>query len=296
MGNFENGPLADLQKEAQEKDRAHGTQESQGSPKQPAPQGPRPPRQGGGGGRNCLLIGLIGCLVVFLLLVVLVVVAFYAGQSWISGMVDQYTDTEPAQLPQTGLTQEEMDAVTQRAETFGKAIEAGEPAQPLTLTARELNALIQGSGPWRELGGDAHVEISDGQITAQVSIPLDKLGWDMFQGRYLNGSATVTVSFENGRLFVFAEDFSVKGDALPEEFRQQLRAQNFAEDLNEDREFMEAFKGINSIAVKDDVLVVTPKNLASTEEGAPEQSAVDDSSEDTSAEATPQEPETAATP
>lgn len=264
MTNFEDGPLADLQKDVGE-GQEEPIEGPQGSPGRPEPREPRPPQGGGGGGRNCLLFGLIGCLVVFLLLVVLIVVALYAGQSWISGMVDEYTDTEPAQMPEVDLTQEEMDAVSQRVEAFGEAVEAGEPVEPLRLTAGELNALIVNSDVWRELGGDAYVQIEDNQITAEVSIPLDEFGWEMFQGRYLNGSATLTMSFEDGRLLVFAEDFSVKGEALPEEFRQQLRAQNLAEDVNEDREFMETFKGIESIVVEDDVLVVTPKNTPSAQ-------------------------------
>ena len=205
--------------------------------------------------RGCFFYGCITGLV----LLVLVLGALMVGLHYVKKMVNQYTDTKPMELPTVQMSQGEMDRVKQRFEAFQQAVREQRPAQPLELTADDINALIA-SGPERQaLKGKFYVSLEGDQLKGEVSVPLQQVGLSMFKGRYLNGSATFSLSFHNGALFVSPQTINVKGKPLPETYMREIRKQNLAADLASEPKAVAVLQGLQDIQVKEGKLVVVPK-------------------------------------
>jgi hypothetical protein len=138
-------------------------------------------------------------LVVFL---VLLAVAFFIGGY--VGVRYVVTSEKPKEIPQVESTEAEQQAVRSRWEEFKTGPRSTpvdttmatttttEPAPVPTpstnrieLTASDINQLIAGS---RKTRGKAFVSIDNNVARVQVSVPLEKVG---FQGRFLNGELQV---------------------------------------------------------------------------------------------------------
>jgi len=106
------------------------------------------------------------------------------------------------------------------------------------LTGQEINALIADSPAWKQLKGKLYVTVAGDQIKGEVSIPMDDLGkmpgLSRLKGRFLNGSASLKISLQDGTLFVTMQSLQVKGQSPPENIMAQLRAQNLAQNIYND--------------------------------------------------------------
>jgi hypothetical protein len=148
-----------------------------------------PPKQKGMGclGKSCLL---------FVIFVVLLAAAFFIGGY--VGVRYVVTSTTPREIPQIETSEADQRAVENRWEEFKMSrnlttapmsqdppVEGATPppssANRIELTASDINQLIAGS---RKLRGKAFVSIENNVARVQVSVPLEKVG---FQGRFLNG-------------------------------------------------------------------------------------------------------------
>ena len=205
--------------------------------------------------RGCFFYGCITSVV----LLVLVIGALLVGLHYAKKMVNQFTDTQPMELPTVQMPQDRIDKLKQRFEAFQEAVRNQRPAPPLTLSADEINVLIA-SGPEREAAkGKVCVSLEGDQLKGQVSVPLQHVGWGMFRGRYLNGSATFNLAFRNGALFVTAQTLAVKGSPLPETFMQQIRKENLAAKLADEPRAVAVLQGLEDIRVSDGKLVIVPR-------------------------------------
>lgn len=148
-----------------------------------------PPKQKGMGclGKSCVL---------FVIFVVLLAAAFFIGGY--VGVRYVVTSTTPREIPQIETSEADQRAVENRWEEFKMSrnlttatmsqdppVEGATPAPSsanrIELTASDINQLIAGS---RKLRGKAFVSIENDVARIQVSVPLEKVG---FQGRFLNG-------------------------------------------------------------------------------------------------------------
>jgi hypothetical protein len=205
--------------------------------------------------RGCFFYGCITGLV----LLVLVLGALMVGLHYVKKMVNQYTDTRAVELPTVQMSQAEISSLKQRFEAFEQAVRAQRPVEPLALTADDINALIA-RGPERQaLKGKFYVSLEGDQLKSEVSVPLPKVGWSMFKGRYLNGSATFNLSFHNGALSVTPQTIVVKGKPLPEVFMQEIRKQNLATKPADDPDAAAMLRGLEDIQIKEGKLVIVPK-------------------------------------
>jgi hypothetical protein len=201
--------------------------------------------------RGCFFYGCLTAVVLLLLagLLVFFVIRFARNK------FNSLTDSQPLKMPKVEMTDTEFQILQQRVKAFGGALEQGKALEPLTLSERDLNALIALSGNTKELADKVHVSLNGNQVKGMVSIPLSGLGW-LGKGRYLNGEATFKVSLENGVLIVTAEDIRVKGQPIPESVMSQLRHENLAKDAYKDPKNAEAIRKFESIQVEDSQVTV----------------------------------------
>jgi hypothetical protein len=205
--------------------------------------------------RGCFFYGCLSGVV----LLVLVFGALFLGLHYMKKMVLRYTDTKPIELPTVQMSQAEMAQEKERFESFEQAVREQRPTKPLTLTADDINALIATSGGQQSLKGKVYVSLDGDQVKGELSVPLQELGLSMFQGRYLNGNATLNVSFRDGRLSITPETIQVKGEPLPEVYLREIRKHNLAVALTNDPSAAAVLKGLEDIEVKDGKLVLAPK-------------------------------------
>ncbi len=215
---------------------------------------------------GCFFWGCITSVILAVVLLVVIGVGIYVSYRYIIDTAKKYTDTIPAPMPAVAMPEPQRVELRKKVEEFGKGIEARTAAEPIVLTADDLNALID-ENPM--LTGKAHVDIVGDKVTAKISFPVSDMKlpkpFRELDGRYLNGSATLRVSLRDGVLDVRADSIEAKGQPLPKEIMDGLKNQNLAEKSLDDPKARAAVSKLESIVVKDGKIIVTPRSASKPE-------------------------------
>lgn len=215
---------------------------------------PIPPKPRSG----CWKYGGIGCLVIIILAIIGGYFAYKGIKGALGELTEKYTSVKPMDLSKIDASQDEVAATMERVGSFTNALKGNTSPEPLTLTSRDINVLIQNHPEWKEMAGKVYVDIEGDQVKGQISMPLGEI-LDIFQGRFLNGSASFNVGMESERLLLFLNFAEVGGNAIPEEVMNVLRAKNLAEKSYKKPEVAEMMKKLESITIKDGSMIITPK-------------------------------------
>jgi hypothetical protein len=204
---------------------------------------------------------LIGCLIVLVIGVAGVALTVFATYRVGKGAIDAMTEDAPQVLPEVTMTDEESVAASEKLDEFTEAIKSGQSdTKTFSFTGQEINVMLRANEDVRALGESVFVTIEDSEVRGEVSFNLGEfIPISFLEGRYANGSATFSVSASDGRLFVFVEDFQMKGNDAPPEILDQLRQENLAKDMVDDPDFRELMNNVESVTVEGDQLVVTLK-------------------------------------
>jgi hypothetical protein len=202
-----------------------------------------------------------GCL--FRALVTAVVLALVVGGGGylayryaIHRIVTAYTETTPLDLGEPVLSPADFGALDGRLASFAHAVRNKTPVEPLVLTGEELTALVARSPELSRLGGRARFAIGDGVIRAELSIPLERMG---YPDRWFNGSAAFAVTLENGVLIITLRSASVKGEPVPGWIVRKLADRNLAKDLYEKPLAASFIARLESIDVGEGRITVVPR-------------------------------------
>ncbi|MCG8650237.1 MAG: hypothetical protein MI861_10405 [Pirellulales bacterium] len=205
--------------------------------------------------RGCLY----GCIAV-VVLGILCIACLAGGIYYVfTGQVKKYTSETPSEIPTVELSAAELEELKNRLETFRTALDEGQSADELVLTADEINALINEN---EQLRGRAFVRIENGQVSGEISIPTDRIPGG--EGRYFNASGTFDVSLENGILVVTLTEAEVKGEAVPDEIMEAFRRENLAKEVYNDPKNAEMIRRFESVRIEEDKIVF---KLRQPEEG-----------------------------
>lgn len=191
------------------------------------------------------------------------IIGFSFAFSWfIDRAVENYTDTEPAVASTPAAAPEEVDAIEQRVDDYGEALEAGDADEPLVLTEHEVNVLLADAMKDEE-GAAVDVRLLPGQVQAQVSLRLTQtlpLGpWSRdLTGRYLNGMATFDAAVRDGALDLRLAAFEVKGRPLPERVLTVLRDEIDKSGALDDEGIQEFLDKVDSVEFGSGRVTITP--------------------------------------
>ncbi|MDQ1258133.1 MAG: hypothetical protein QG656_2742 [Candidatus Hydrogenedentes bacterium] len=197
---------------------------------------------------------LIGCLIAAGVFLLLIVIAAVAGYFLLQGTIEAFTDTKPLPLETYEPDPARVAELQKQWKAFSEDPPAGETVKPMTLTAKDINDVIQNNPDFR---GKLQVEIEGDQATGKISYPLDLTQLPMLGGRYLHGSATFSVLLQNGIFCIFIQSIEVNGQAIPDMVMSEIRKQNLLQGLEENRPDM--LRHLGGIEVKDGVILITPK-------------------------------------
>ncbi len=165
----------------------------------------------------------------------------------------RFLDTSPAPIETVELSPAERDGLQQRLAAFKEAMDGQKIPRELTLTARDLNALIAATPEWK---GKLFAMIENGRIKGRISLPLADFGPFKLKGKYLNGAATFKASLETETLSVTIEQVEVKGQPLPAWILSKLRTQNLVQGLQNDPRRAPTIQKLESLRVVNDVVVL----------------------------------------
>lgn len=202
---------------------------------------------------GCVLWGCLGTTLVCLMILGVASFAFY---SLYSNQLAKYTSEAPLELPTSDISDEEVQQVVTRLEDFRTQFDKGEGPQELVITVDEINALIANNP---EMRGKVHVTIVEGDLKAEVSIPVDMLPGG--KGRYFNGAARLHVEMEDGVLIMQVVDAEANGEPIPETFMQGFREQNLAKELYKDVEMSKTLKRCEEISIESDRIILKVRPL-----------------------------------
>ncbi len=204
---------------------------------------------------GCLKIGAIGCLVVL----ILAIVGGYLALKYVKGKISQYTSTEQIELPAVDASQQEISDTLSRVNAFMTAIDKSDLTEPLYLTSRDVNILINNHPAWNNMAGKVYVTLEGDQAKGDISIPLGPLN-DMFKGKYLNGSASLRIGMDDmGEFYAFLNSIDVGGEKIPDQFMEAFSKENFARGFVKDPNIAEILDKFESITVKNGKLILYPK-------------------------------------
>ena len=209
-------------------------------------------------GSGCWKWGAIGCLAVLFLLVIGGFIAYRVTMKFVSEVTEEYTSLEPMELPAVNASRTEINDVMERVRMFTSNLDEEKDPAPLILNSQDINILINNHPDWKNLAGLANVTIEGNQVKGKISIPLGEIS-SIFEGRYLNGEAVIRVGMTEGIPFLVIDSVEVGGKELPEDFMRELQKQNMWQRSNNNPGVNEVIEKLESISVRDGMMVITPK-------------------------------------
>ena len=159
--------------------------------------------------------------------------------------------------PRVTISKEELAAIEDRVEVFQETIKKGGTPPDLVLTADEINALIAKD---ETLNGRAYVTIQEGQVSGELSIPMDFM--PLGKGRYFNASATFDVSLDDGVLIVTLAGAEVKGEEVPQQVIEAMSKENLAKEVSKNPEAASSLRRFESLIIEDDRIILKPRPLS----------------------------------
>ncbi|PCJ60634.1 MAG: hypothetical protein COA73_08070 [Candidatus Hydrogenedentota bacterium] len=209
---------------------------------------------------NCFLYG---CGILAVCTIIAVIVTVFGARYYMGQLQEKYTEDQPVNLPVIDLSEEEIEILLTRVDSFYEQLQDGTATEPLILDQNDLNSIIQFHPEFTTLSDKVYFTLDGDKVSGQVSVSLGDI--PMFGGRYFNGTADFDVSFENGIGKVFVLDATVKGESIPETYIAEARKENLASNMQQDPETQEVMNKIETIEIIDSKIIVTPKDLSQTD-------------------------------
>lgn len=212
--------------------------------------------------RGCFFYGCLTVVIVGLLAGAVLGVAGYFLVKRLNQAVAEYTSTAPVDLPQVEMTDAEYETLDQRVKAFGAALEEGRPTEALTLTADELNVLLNRNQAMQAGKGRLHVIMTENEVSGQVSLPLDPFAkgplLSQLRGRYFNGTVRLGVGMQSGRMVVRLLGAKVNDKTMPAELVRAVETYNFMDQVYQEPQAERFLSKIGSVEVTNSRLVITP--------------------------------------
>jgi hypothetical protein len=213
-----------------------------------------------GRGRGCFFYGCLIAAVAGVIAMVLVLGAGYFTayklKKFVQTDVVPLTDEQPRRLTAAAVRTNVYPEAKAKLAVFGQALEAGQGAE-LSLSADEINALIAAEPALESLRGRVLIDIKDGEVGGQVSMPLSFLPIASLKNRFMNGSAKFRLGIGlSGGPEMYVKALEVHGQAMPDELLKQFGSKDLLEPLRRDAKSSANLDRIKSLRVEDGRVIV----------------------------------------
>lgn len=191
----------------------------------------------------------VGSLILATILGVVVLIGYAKS------LVTKYTSTTMKPVPQLEYDPAAQKELQKKWEVFAHAIMNRQNPPPFRITTRDINAFLAQN---KEMRGRVYCVITNGQVQAQFSMPLDQTRRPELKGRHLNGVADINLVFQDGWLTISLGEVRANGKPLPGWAVKRLQGHNFVKHLDRDRRFVTLMQEIDTIEVRDGEIVISP--------------------------------------
>lgn len=203
-----------------------------------------------------------GCLSAIILLAIIAGATYYFLIQASDELVETYTSPEPRDFSRTEsraeTSREEALTVIERFREFIIALETGEETGSFSMSADDINALLEQEDLFKEIHGMARVGIQDDKLQAEISVPLGMFN-DRFEGKFLNGTGELSIEMKDDRLQVTIDRLEVGGRDIPEEFMNEIRKNNLVETLYREPSLDRFLQMVKDVKIEDGRLVIQPR-------------------------------------
>ncbi|MEO0416958.1 MAG: hypothetical protein AAF226_18625 [Verrucomicrobiota bacterium] len=206
----------------------------------------------------------IGCLVVFLIGVIIAVVLGVAAKRSLNGLVEDFTTTERIELVEPDISGVDRDDAITKVDQFIEKLNAKEPTGDLILTSDEINAIILHHPDFQAFSDKVKVDIRDGVIDTDFSVPLDSLGFvipligSALKGRYISGSGEIDVHTVDGKVSLFVIPRELNGNSTLGSFTEELQKRDLMDSIRgTDPEIDNFLNSIQIIKVEGDRVIIS---------------------------------------
>jgi len=166
--------------------------------------------------------------------------------------LNAFTSATPLSSPTMAMAAADEDQLHQKLDAFSDSFENGQ-ATTLELSAPELNAVLI---EHTSLRARILVTITDGQLCAQVSVPLELVLGAQGQNRWLNGEATLTIAAQDGQVHLHVTTLAVNGRSLPRRLLDALARLNLAAEAALDATTADYVRRVERVTVENEKLMI----------------------------------------
>ena len=216
---------------------------------------PQPDQKKGCTFSGCLLWGCVTTVVLGLIGVLFTVLVVNKVVDAAMGILDD----KPAEFTLPEPTEADLASAKEKGEGLNDAVEKGTGGR-FALSEGELNALISEALKESQMKGfKARVQIADGKLTGEISLPVEEI-LPQIKNKYLNGEATFQIrkTSAKDRLQVNVVDLKVKGETVPDEILNEIKAVNMVDEVYvnpQNKEARDILDKIQTIEVDGDRIV-----------------------------------------
>ncbi len=185
------------------------------------------------------------------------IVTLVLGLAYVKSLVRTYTSIAPAPLPEVAFDRQRHRALTDRWAEFAQALQRRQNPPPFDITAADLNLFFAQD---KQMSRTIGFAITNNQLVARFSAPLDQVHRPELKGRYLNGEAKIKLHFEDGWLSASLGEITANGEPLPAWLVKLtgLPKQNLLKDVERNRDTVNLLHELDSLEIRDDKIVLTP--------------------------------------
>ena len=142
---------------------------------------------------------------------------------------------------------------------FAQAVQKRQSPSPFVITADDINLFMAKNKQMSQMVGFV---ITNDQLQARFSAPLDQSGRPELKGRFVNGTATLKIGFQDGWLTPAISSVQANGQPVPGWLLKNIQRQNMFPALDRNRDLVNLLHEVESIRIQDNKIVVTPVSAA----------------------------------
>ena len=201
--------------------------------------------------RRWWIYALIGLGGIVLLGILAVVLLFGYARS----LVRNYTASSPVPIAKAQPDPQRLKELGERWNEFAKAIKSRQNPPPFAITADDINLVLAQNKGVRD---NVHFVITNDQLLAEFSAPLDQIGPKQLKGRYLNGVAKINVALPDGWLNVNVASAQANGQPVPGWLLKRVQRENLLRELEKNNELVNLFHELENIQITNGQIILNP--------------------------------------
>jgi hypothetical protein len=204
-----------------------------------------------------------GCLTFVVVGILVVAITAGGGYYYLKKFVNTLTSDKPVAIRVENPTDVQMQAAAAKAQALTDAYNNGREVT-VELTGSDLNALIARNPKMADYRGTMYYSIANSEVSADVSLPLDAVPFQMFKKRYFNGHFVTFFELNNGEITFKPKLIEANGRSVPDVVMSRINSPDGQRQINDElkkpnqkeiRTYLDRFKSIR--VVGDRLVIVT---------------------------------------